>query len=181
MRFLGGCFSLLVATQILRDGGLFSVIPLLINCSSNSYLSMSLLYHTFANKSRHEPCIFLNDASPAAIWCICFANMMLLHFVPQWCDVCHKIWRSHASFAKRTSLGEANIICRRQTSFKKRTFVGEFIIPNLRKYIKQSLVYLQMMHRLGRYDAFALQIWCCSTSFRNDAMFAIKCGEATHH
>ena len=23
--------------------------------------------------------------------------------------------------------------------------------------------------------------WCCSTSFRNDAMFAIKCGEATHH
>ena len=28
------------------------------------------------------------------------------------------MWRSH------TSLGEANIICRRQTSFKKRTFVG---------------------------------------------------------
>ena len=30
----------------------------------------------------------------------------------------------HTSFAKRTSLGVANIICRRQTSFKKRTFVG---------------------------------------------------------
>ena len=30
----------------------------------------------------------------------------------------------HTSFAKRTSLGEAVIICRRQTSFKKRTFVG---------------------------------------------------------
>ena len=29
----------------------------------------------------------------------------------------------HTSFAKRTSLGEAVIICRRQTSFKKRTFV----------------------------------------------------------
>ena len=57
MRFLGGCFSLLVATQILRDGGLFSVIPLLINCSSNSYLSVSLLYHTFVNKSRRKPCI----------------------------------------------------------------------------------------------------------------------------
>ena len=29
-----------------------------------------------------------------------------------------------------------------------------------------------MMHRLRRYDAFASQIWCCSTTFRNDAMFA---------
>ena len=29
-----------------------------------------------------------------------------------------------------------------------------------------------MMYRLRRYDAFAFQIWCCSTSFRNDAMFA---------
>ena len=29
-----------------------------------------------------------------------------------------------------------------------------------------------MMHRLRRYDAFASQIWCCSTAFRNDAMFA---------
>ena len=29
----------------------------------------------------------------------------------------------HTSFAKRTSLGVAVIICRRQTSFKKRTFV----------------------------------------------------------
>ena len=33
------------------------------------------------------------------------------------------MWRSHTSFAQRTSLGEAVIICRRQTSFKKRTFV----------------------------------------------------------
>ena len=30
----------------------------------------------------------------------------------------------HTSFAQRTSLGEAVIICRRQTSIKKRTFVG---------------------------------------------------------
>ena len=30
----------------------------------------------------------------------------------------------HTSFAQRTSLGVAVIICRRQTSFKKRTFVG---------------------------------------------------------
>ena len=28
---------------------------------------------------------------------------------------------------------------------------------------------------------FASQKWCCSTSFRSDAMFAPKCGEATHH
>ena len=34
---------------------------------------------------------------------------------------------------------------------------------------------------LRRYDAFASQKWCCSTLFRNDAMFAPKCGEATHH
>ena len=46
---------------------------------------------------------------------------------------------------------------------------------------RQSLAYHQMMHRLRRYDAFASQIWCCFTSFRNDAMFAPKCGEATHH
>ena len=32
-----------------------------------------------------------------------------------------------------------------------------------------------MMHRLRRYDAFASQIWCCSTAFRNEAMFAPKC------
>ena len=59
-----------------------------------------------------------------AIWCICFANMMLLHFVPQWCDVCPKMWRSHASLGEAVIIGGANIICRRQTSFKKRTFVG---------------------------------------------------------
>jgi hypothetical protein len=38
----------------------------------------------------------------------------------------------HTSFAQRTSLGEAVIICRRQTSFKKRTFVlvdkGSFFV-----------------------------------------------------
>ena len=42
----------------------------------------------------------------------------------QWCDVCHKMWRSHASLGEAVIIGEANIICRRQTSFKKRTFVG---------------------------------------------------------
>ena len=53
-----------------------------------------------------------NDASPLAIWCICFANMMLL-IHSQWCNVCHKMWRSHAS------LGEAVIIGRCTTSFAK--------------------------------------------------------------
>ena len=38
-------------------------------------------------------------------------KMMLLYFVPQWCDVCHKMWRSHAS------LGEAVIIGRSPASF----------------------------------------------------------------
>ena len=31
---------------------------------------------------------------------------------------------------------------------------------------------------LWRYDAFASQIWCCSTAFRNDAMFASMCRQA---
>ena len=59
----------------------------------------------------------------SAIWCICFANMMLLVSLAMM--RCFPLCaRRHTSFAKRTSLGEANIICRRQTSFKKRTFVG---------------------------------------------------------
>jgi len=41
------------------------------------------------------------------------------------------MWRSHASFAKRASLGEAVIICRRQTSFKKGTFVYQTKVPFL--------------------------------------------------
>ena len=51
-------------------------------------------------------------------WCIAtrydvFASlkMMLLHYVSQWCDVCHKMWRSHAS------LGIVVIIGRSPTSF----------------------------------------------------------------
>ena len=39
-----------------------------------------------------------------------------------------------------------------------------------------------MMHRLAAIWCFSLRSkWCCSTAFRNEAMFAIKCGEATHH
>ena len=37
----------------------------------------------------------------------------------------------HTSFAKRTSLGVAVIICRRQTSFKKGTFVYQTKVPFL--------------------------------------------------
>ena len=59
-----------------------------------------------------------------AIWCICFANVMLLHFVPQWCDVCPSMC-PQARIIRRSRHHWAlpNIICRRQTSFKKRTFV----------------------------------------------------------
>ena len=42
----------------------------------------------------------------------------------QWCDVCHKMWRSHASLGEAVIMEIVRIICRRQTSFKKRTFVG---------------------------------------------------------
>ena len=54
-----------------------------------------------------------------AIWCICYANMMLLHCVSQWSDVCHKMWRSHTSLGEADIISNANIICRRQTSLKK--------------------------------------------------------------
>ena len=84
---------------------------------------MSILYHTLANKSRRKPCILKmmhrlrrydvfrvaqNDGAPVGRNDAMFAQ----------CAV------RHTSFAQRTSLGEAVIICRRQTSFKKRTFVG---------------------------------------------------------
>jgi len=43
------------------------------------------------------------------------------------------MWRSHASLGEAVIIGEANIICRRQTS---------------------KSVVCQMMHRLRRYDVF---------------------------
>ena len=38
-----------------------------------------------------------------------------------------------------------------------------------------------MMHRLRRYDVFRFAQNDVARFTRNDAMFAIKCGEATHH
>ena len=40
---------------------------------------------------------------------------------------------------------------------------------------------LKMMHRLWRYDVFRFAQNDVTRFTRNDAMFAIKCGEATHH
>ena len=64
-------------------------------------------------------------------WCIACGDMMFFAS-SKWC--CSTAFRNDAMFAqcavRHTSLGEAviigeaNIICRRQTSFKKRTFVG---------------------------------------------------------
>ena len=42
-----------------------------------------------------------------------------LTYVLQWSDVCHKMWRSHTSLGVADIIGNANIICRRQTSLKK--------------------------------------------------------------
>ena len=50
-----------------------------------------------------------NDVAP-----LCFAMMRCL-------PLCA---RRHTSLGEAVIIGEANIICRRQTSFKKRTFVG---------------------------------------------------------
>ena len=52
-----------------------------------------------------------NDASLRDMMFFAALKMMLLHCVSQWCDVCHKMWRSHAS------LGIAIIIGRSPTSF----------------------------------------------------------------
>ena len=48
-------------------------------------------------------------------------KMMLLHFVSQWCDVCRKMWRSHASLGesrhhwqRQHHLPKANIIEKRR-------------------------------------------------------------------
>jgi len=38
-----------------------------------------------------------------------------------------------------------------------------------------------MMHRLRRYDVFCFAQNDVAPVGRNDAMFAPKCGEATHH
>ncbi len=38
-----------------------------------------------------------------------------------------------------------------------------------------------MMHRLRRYDVFRFAQNDVARFTHNDAMFAIKCGEATHH
>ena len=45
---------------------------------------------------------------------------------------------------------------------------------------RRSLVSL-MMHRLRRYDVFRFAQNDVAPDDRNDAMFAPKCGEATHH
>ena len=89
--------------------------------TNTSVSDVILLCHTFEYKSRRR-LVYLNDASP-------YGDMMHLlrkydvapfgrndaMFAP--CAV------RHTSIVQRTSLGEAVIICRRQTSFKKRTFV----------------------------------------------------------
>ena len=85
------------------------------NIIQKTQLPSPLLYHKIDNTSNEaSPCgdmmhlLRKNDVAP-----LCSAMMRCL---PQ-CAV------RHTSFAKRTSLGVAVIICRRQTSFKKRTFV----------------------------------------------------------
>ena len=70
----------------------------------------------------------LNEASPYGdMMFFASLKMMLLHFVSQWCDVCLKMWRSHTSSGEAVIIGEANIICRRQTSLKKAIPVREWL------------------------------------------------------
>ena len=63
-----------------------------------------------------------NDVSPCGdMMFFASLKMMLLHFVSQWCDVCHKMWRSHASLGesrhhwqRQHHLPKANIIEKRR-------------------------------------------------------------------
>ena len=94
----------------------------------------------------------------------------------------------HTSFAKRASLGEAVIICRRQTSFKKRTLVGRqrCVFCCVRTIKKIFLPFLRMnsnsrktMHRLRRYDVFRFaQNDVAPLRSASDAMFAPMCRQA---
>ena len=60
-----------------------------------------------------EWCIALRryDVFASQIWSSSFHS--------QWSDVCYKMWQSHTSLGEADIIGNANIICRRQTSLKK--------------------------------------------------------------
>ena len=137
----------------LRDSLWLSCLP----PTSSAYLSVGLLYHTFANKSRRKPCISSNGASPAAIWCFSLRSKWCCSFHSQWCDVCHKMWRSHASLGEAVIIGEANIICRRQTSFKKRTFVGRQKCGCWFCCLNDASPCGDMMNLLRKYDVAPLR------------------------
>ena len=59
-----------------------------------------------------------------AIWCFSLCSKWCCSLWSQWCDVCPYVPAGTHHSLQRTSLGEAVIICRRQTSFKKRIFVS---------------------------------------------------------
>ena len=70
---------------------------MIFNCYSKNSTYIIIVF-TVSLPNQGVSLVYLNDVSPQ-------------------CAV------RHTSFAQRTSLGEAVIICRRQTSFKKGTFV----------------------------------------------------------
>ena len=81
-----------------------------------AHLLFPLLYHKFNRLS--------NDTSPHGdmMHLLRKYDVAPLRFAMMRCLPLCAV--RHTSFAQRTSLAQANIICRRQTSFKKRTFVG---------------------------------------------------------
>ena len=126
-------------------------------------------------------------------------KMMLLHFVPQWCDVCHKMWRSHASLGEAVIIGVANIICRKAniiyatgvtslmrsiTSFARSatSFICAVKMRNdVLALLEMMLTFGQMMLCLAtqniewsigirRYEALATLAWCvCLANMKQSA------------
>ena len=76
-----------------------------------------------------------------------------------------KMWLSHTSSGEAVIIGEANIICRRQTSFKKRTFVG-----------RQKCVFCwrRMGYGLRRIPRCGMRTQSCRAAFARDALSSIR-------
>ena len=82
-----------------------------------------MLYHTYANKSRHS-LVYLNDASPCGDMMYLLCKYDVARFTRN--DAIFAIMCRQAHIIRRSRHHRATpyIICRRQTSFKKRTFVS---------------------------------------------------------
>ena len=79
------------------------------------------------------------------------------------------MWQSHTSLGVAVIIGEANIICRRQTSFKKRTFVlvdksAFFVAKEQQKGV--HIFKMRILILAHQFEIFALEFF--SRFFRTE-------------